>query len=453
MRRYYRVLLVWLLLIASVTWGFPLAWQQVLSEFQQYKKLTEYGRGESVKNSLVYQVRADKWVVFSIPANTEQLRIISNLNIKPSIIQQATQQELEPRWQYALHYQVLDRQNHVLSEQTYYHGTRLTRYQDEQGQQFYTNYYDNNNLIPLDGRLAILSLKSLPTAEKIQLKLETFESQAVDAVIRLYVPIKVAEHRIGTSWLRMNDKQKQALAKGSVYPAALLNENEKLNLLRHQWSPLGPQGVVDRDYQARTLYALNDVDYKEVGRQALSTGLVVDAQQPIVIPVVGSGSRLLLDLKPVDQTTHGDVVITLHWFGTGLKARWQKQMLWHGAGTPLELTVQPGLLEVHSAKPLLLKVFSQEHLGAEKIDITPQLVNTYAYYADSGLDYKIRHINHQPAMVRIDVRRLISSTDANLPATVHYQWLDAQHQILQQGELIALETPSVYDRVKNAVDK
>ena len=451
MRRYYRVLLVWLLLIASVIWGLPLVWQHVLNEFQQYKTLTVYGREESANSSLVYQVQADKWVAFSLPENTEQLRIISNLNIKPLAIQQTTQQELEQRWQYALHYQLLDRQNQLLSEQTYYHNTRLTRYQDEQGRQFYTNYYyDNNNLIPLDGRLAMLSLKSFPTAAKIQLKLETFESQAADAVMRLYIPAKVTEHQIGTLWLRMNEKQKQALAKGSVYPAALLKENEKLNLLRHQWSPLGPQGVVDRDYQVRTLYALSDIGYEEVGGKILSAGLVVDAQHPIVIPIAGLGGRLLLDLKSVEQTIPEDVAITLHWFGASLKDRWQQEMLWNDATTPLELTVQPGLLEVHSSEPLLFKASLQEHLGAEKVDITPQLLTTFSYYADSGLDYKVRHIDHQPAAIRIDVRRLISITNATLPATIHYQWLDAQHQVLQQGELITPAIPSAYERVKNA---
>ncbi|MCF7970136.1 MAG: hypothetical protein K9L22_03095 [Methylococcaceae bacterium] len=448
MRRYYRVILVGLLLIASLVWGLPLAWQQVLNEFQQYKKIKVHGREESVSSSFVYQMSADKWVTFNIPENSQQLRLISNLNIKPLAIPRTTAGELDQHWQYAVHYQLLDRQNRVLSEQRYHKSTRLTRYQDEQGLQFHGNYYYDSDLIPLDGRLAILSLKAFPTAVTIQLRLETLEPQVTDAVLRIYVPAKVAEHRIGTLWLRMNDKQKQALASDSVYPATLLKENEKLNLLRHQWRPLGPQGVLGRDYQARTLYALSDVGYEALEGQNYSTGLVVDAQQHLVIPIAGQGGRVFLDLKSLDQTSPDNVNISVRWFGARLQDRWQQEILLRGADTPIELPVQAGLLEVSSSAPLVLKAFLQEQSGAKKQEITPQLATAFSYYADSGLDYKIRHIDHQPAALRIDLRRITANTMAVQPAGIYYQYLDAQHQVLQQGELSAPTGISLYDRNK-----
>lgn len=449
MRRYYRTLFVGLLLIVSLVWGLPLAWQQVLNKFQPYKKLTIQGREELINSSLVYHLSTDKWVTFNIPDNSQQLRLISNLNIKRPAIQKTTAPELEQRWQYAVHYQLLDKQNHVLTEQYYHKNTSLTRYQDEQGQQFYGNYYYDSDLIPLDGRLAMLSLKAFPTAVKIRLKLDTLEPQVVDAVLRIYVPAQIAEHRIGTLWLRMNDKQKQALANDTVYPDTLLKENEKLNLLRHQWRPLGPQGIMGRDYQSLTLYALSDVGYEVLGGQNSTVGLVLDKQQHIVIPIPEPGGRVLLDLTSLDQTRPDNVNMTVRWSGERLQDRWQQEISLRGKNGLIELPVQSGLLELNSSAPLVLKAFLLAQNGAKKQEITPQLATTFSYYADSGLDYKIRHIDQQPAAIRIDLRRLIANPMSVQPATLYYQYLDAQHQILHQGELNAPTELSLYDRNKS----
>jgi len=450
MRRYKRVVLLWAFIITSLAWGVENIWEKIQDEFQLYKKTTIHGNSESFKSSLVYQLKANNWLVFSIPENTDKLRVISNLNVKPFLVEP----DIEQRWQYAIHYQLLDNQNKVLIDKRYYHSTFLTKYQEKQEKQekkFNTNYYAANNLIPLDGRLAALNFEQLSKAVKIKVKLEVLEPQAVDASIRIYVPSKIAEHRIGTLWLRMNVKERGALAKGSVYPESLLTETEKFNLLRHQWSPIGPQGVNDRDYFARVLYGLADVGYDQVmARTSFSTELTGDIDHPIVLPIQEVG-KVSVEFKELDAELSGDVPITFHWFGRTIKDRWQKNITWNGS-MPIELAVEPGLLVVRSAIPLALKAFSLEQLSSNKYDITPELATSYSYYAGSWLDYKVRHVGKEPASIRVDVRQKIRGTDSVMPVVIKYEWLSSQYEILYKGELDLSMTSSLYDRLKPTED-
>ncbi len=50
------------------------------------------------------------------------------------------------------------------------------------------------------------------------------------------------------------------LAAGNVYHHEFLSDDEKINLLRTEFRPLGPQGVADEDYTLRKLYILKEVE-------------------------------------------------------------------------------------------------------------------------------------------------------------------------------------------------
>ncbi len=75
---------------------------------------------------------------------------------------------------------------------------------------------------------------------------------AIDA--RAYERRPILESRLDATFVRFNPQEQADLARGNAFPVALLTPEEKHNLVRNQWRPLGPLGIEGRDYQSLVLY-------------------------------------------------------------------------------------------------------------------------------------------------------------------------------------------------------
>lgn len=452
MRRYQRFAVILAIWAAALYWSGTAAWRASLAWLEEHRKIKAFGLAGSAQRSLAYHLSAGQWLEFALPEASRQLRVVSNLNVNlhgDSPVQTAGPPQ---RWQYALHYQLIDSRGKLLADQVYYQNSRLTVYRDAQGDFYHANYYSDSPLTPLDGRLMLLGSRALPQAAYLRLKLETAEPQAADAVVRVYVPAKIAEHRIGTRWLRLNEKQQETLANHSVYPASHLSEQEKLNLIRHQWDPVGPRGVQGKDYHSRFLYALDDISYDKMDTLIAPFGAISDTQHAVTLALPEAGGRLFLELRAAaaDLQVSSGVPIGLRWFGRTQKERWQREMLWNGKEGQLDFQVAGGLLEVRATAPLAVtKAWLQPAGGGEKSEIAVQPFTTAAVYADAGVEYNVLHVDNKPAAIRIDVRRVFSGEAAEPPPLV-YQWLNRDGQSVQSGELRAPNVPSQYDRLKQA---
>jgi len=88
---------------------------------------------------------------------------------------------------------------------------------------------------------------------------------------------------------RMNKKLR--LARGSVYGADLLREQEKINLLRYEWKPVGPSGVEGDQYGTTKLYIARDFEGESVDTGQLPFGLVCGAEVRGMIPLPAGDCR------------------------------------------------------------------------------------------------------------------------------------------------------------------
>ena len=445
MRRYQR-LFVFLVMLTLLVWQYlpgllitAKAWLRYFQSSNLSSLTTTIG------TSKVYTIKPKQWLQLSIPEGTQKLRIISNAHIK-----NAKTDLLPLEWQYAIHYQTVRKDGSIIDDRTYYHNTHLTTYKDDKGKVFYGNYYADNPLTPLDGRMILLGMQSLKDTAYLRLSLEASAADITDTAVRIYAPAKVADHKINKLWFRMSQTQKDELVSSSVYPSTLLSETEKTNLLRNQWTPIGPTGIEGRDYNAQTLYILKDIELDKLEEQIIPSGLQADQDHPVVIAIPEKGGKLSLQLKALDNTheTTG-IPLTLHWSGRAAIEQWQQNAVWIKGANNLNYAVKGGWLELSPSKPVIVTAILEDETGA-KTDISPKPLTTKTYFSADQIDFSLFHFKQQYADIRIDIRQILPKGESPQAAEVDYQWLNQQSEQVTSGKLPAPDQTSRYDQLADS---
>ena len=444
MNRYNRPIGMLLLILLLCYFSWPMGVAQMRAWIARYQSKEVHHQPGSLINSLVYPVKPGQWITFNIPEGSRQLRVISNAHIQ---IPEPSSTERPRQWKYRLHYQLVDQHGVVLEDGLYHHRSQLSRYHDASGKRVYENFYVGYSQIPLDGRLMLLAMPVVGQAATIRISLVQQSPEISEVAVRFYVPVKLSEQRLASMWLRMNNRKKQLLADNSVYPAALLTETEKRNLLKHQWQAQGPTGIDGEDYRALTLYIRRELEPEKRIDPVIATGLQIDAHYPGIIPIPEQGGDLTITLsKPDGSILQEALDFQLQWFGRLREQRWKQLAQWSSDTKELKYPVEGGLLKISALQPLLVRAFLASS-AQPPVEITPSPLRITAYQANTGVDYEILHIDNQPTAVRVDIRGLFDADVLDRSVSLDYQWLDSQQQLLKQDVLTTVVSPSHYDRV------
>lgn len=442
MRRYKRPFFLALIFLSIIVYASPQLWQSAQDWRQRYKTEEMPTQPGSVSSSLVYLIKPEQWLSYTIAEGTQQLRIISNGHIeKPD------NTTLVNNWKYILRYQLLDKTGKLILDKTYHQRSHLSAYKNKNGAVFYGNYYTGQSFTPLDSRLILLSIAAIKQAKTIRISFIQQSPEVKEIAVRLYIPAKVADTGLARLWLRMSEKKKQMLAKHSVYPHTLLSATEKRNLLKNQWQPVGPDGIEGEDYFSRTLYMLRETGAEKIIESKIAMGLHIDKNHPGIIAIPEQGGILTIDLKTVDGIQLNTLAdLQLNWYGRTREQRWSNHVKWLPDQGKLSFPVQGGLLQIKASEQLLAHAFLNI---AEKqtIDITPKPLLIKAYLADHQVDYPVLHVNNQPTPMRVDIRSIYQKNSSNSEATLTYQWFDHQLKMIKSAQLSINNLPSLYDRL------
>lgn len=452
MRRYKRMLVTMGLLLMAVFF----ITSHYLMPLLHHRSLgtVDFFQHENKQESIVYALPEKNWLEFPFQS-VDYLKILTNANVpEQSKLQQAQlikTNSLTPEdyWDYALEYQVLNDKKEILQQKTYYHHTRLTIYQDKNGKQYTNaNYADLPNIIAADGRFVMVNVSDLLRPRYFRIRLSYKNPLIQHVSIRVYAPLQVAEHKLEALWLRINQQAKELLAEGSVYNAALLSNEEKRNLLKHRWQPLGPSGIQDRDYTSRLLYSYQDIEDAVLSEPVYPLGLLLDKQHRVVIPVAEPGMDLRLQYQLLDNHTPITIPLGIHWFGKKITDRWHKQISWQSnAPQDYAMKAMPGFIELSSQidTPVLVKVYQG------KAEITPllsQYIKSYIASVGQPLEFNVVHNGTSSTAMRLDIRQILIPQPKEKP-NLSYQWLDKTGKVIKQGSLLANNTVSLYDTLAN----
>ena len=449
MRRYGRFFMLLILLIAVTYFTLPILHSRTQAWIKRLQVSDVHTVSTTASTSIVYTVKPKQWLKFVLPEQSSHLRILTNVHIT-----QADMTTQNPYWAYAMSYELLDKKNTVLAKGIYHQYSHVTVYKDAQGGFVNNNYYANKNIIPLDARGILLGMRTMGNAAFLRVSLETINPAVIEAAVRVYVPMKINEHELATSWQRLSLAEKENMAKNSIYPASLLSTEEKRNLLKHQWQAVGPMGIDGKSYQSSTLYTLKEKyveqELQEIAK--LAAGLQAAPEHHAVIPIPERGGQLAITLKALDGSALASpVALTLQWFGRDKEQHWQQKTGWPIDKDSLDYNIDGGLLVIQPSSPVIVNAYLTTATETKR-DISDVLLATKTYRTSFGVDFNILHFQQASTAMRVDVRRLLTKTTTPQHETIGYQWLNDEQKIIGQGELSALEQSSLFDRVGNITE-
>jgi len=419
---------VGLLLIVTRSW-YGEQWRQERAAQQAFGHLAQ------AKALTVYELSTEQWTRFSLVASDPNLRVISNAELSSG------QYSSDERWHYALDYRLVSPSGKVLRQGTYHHRTQLTQFINEEDGTTYTNaMHFPKKLQPADGRVMQINFTEAVEADYLELRVNNLQAPLQRIVARIYQKKNFSEREASFQWQRMSQRRRNQVGDISVYPVELLNEQEKINILKRRWIRLAPIGTQDKDYFIDKLYVLEEHEGLPLEAPVYKAGLRMGAGLKAMIPLPAPAGHLRLEISPLLENSlpaEGQ----LKWYGrpATLQKQWQLSaadgsLTWRGQ-------VDQGLLELDWSAPAFVRVWQQHADGETEITPSQSYLRAYLLDAQQPVSFTISHVAQQATPLRIDLR-----TDTATAVPVRYAMRSAEGKVLDTGSLVIQPQASEFDR-------
>jgi hypothetical protein len=405
------------------------------------KKSREYINKEMIEDSVIsisYVINEEGWLVFPFEFKGNLLRIVTNANLPRDI-----NLKRDEDWQYSIRYQVTDRDGDMLLDRTHHLRSKVTFYRDDRWGEFTSSFYTEPDIVPADSREFRINISHLRDADAIRFKLLQKDKDIKDISIRVYIRYEPKKKVPGYMWRRFSEKKKERMAMGNVYPHQLLTDFEKKQLLQRQWRPLGPLGAQGKDFTARKLYVLKEVEAEEVDIYIPPIGIFIKEGHHATVPVPEGGGRLRLEFyNSSEEQPHA---LRLLWYGRGIDQYIEKTIKWkEKEKTHIESFFDTGLIDIYSEDPVGMRVFLIR--DAEEIEITPEpvYVRTYISTQNKPVTFRISHYGKNPTPFKVTLRLLLR--EGIKPNThAEYEIQGEDDKMIYRGRLPLNPIASMYD--------
>lgn len=415
--------------------GIPL-FQALTTKDRLYQK-----RMDRAIVSISYILDDKKWTSFPIPLIGSQARVVTNANM-PSSYDAKPDDERN----YAYQFQVIDKNDNILSDRIYHHRAKMTTFKDEEGDIFTNSFYIDSDLEPFDSRSMRIDFSGMEKGKFIRFRLLSKDESVSDVGLRLYIYLEHEKEQPGFLWRRLSDKQKTRLTKGNVYPHELLADEEKRNLIQRTWIPLGPLGADGKDYQSRKLYVLQESEGEATDFDLQPVGLYIKERHRGIIPVPEEGGKIRLEFLNMSGRSPQD--INLRWYGRGIGMRLDYTVSWEDGKAVFEELFKGGMIEISPSDNIAARAFLIK--GDEETEITPDPIYTRSFIIkpEMPVEYKIHHTGDRPTPFRVVFRYQIPKQEGGVPENLRYadyQLLDKDGVTVRSGEISLTEALSLYD--------
>ncbi len=418
----------------------------LVEEWEQAKEDEEPGEIPDSRVGISYVLDAKRWTTYPLPPVGEVIRSLSRANFHPDVSTLSEQGEA-----YALEYQVLDGEGRILRSRLYHYRVSRIHYVDrETGEPFRFTFYPDSGLIPSPATAVMIPLAGLEGRDRIRYRVAEKTSAIADISLQLYAPERPAERKLRYLWHRFSEEKRMRMARGNVYPAALLTEAERRNLLLNFRRPLSPMGVEGIDYDRRLLYIVKDTENieEQMDEPVPPQGLFIGPGFKGVIPIPEGGGRLRLVFSPpiprTGLSSMGD--IRIRWFGLRPHAR--RSFRWplgRGIQDPhFDANLPGGTVEIQSPVPLVVRAFLMT--GEETREITPEplIIEGFLLGPSMPVSFPIHHIRTRRTPFRADFRFLPVHP---IPITVRYAVENGKGEVIETGRMEVAGEISPYDRI------
>jgi hypothetical protein len=218
--------------------------QAGFDNFRGPAKVGGFNPDAIARRVIVYRLDPRRATLFQFSQPIARTRIIGQPILKPD--------SAEPGegWLYAYHVELLDSAGKVIDRYTIHARAALIR-PDGSRRKPYRYFRDSDNLVALSDEAVIGAHRPIAAIRMLA-------GEADPDVVA--IDVRVAEQRplldatAEPAFLRLSPDDRRRLAAPSAFPPELLTREERENLARNQWRPVGPVGIDGRDYRMSVLY-------------------------------------------------------------------------------------------------------------------------------------------------------------------------------------------------------
>ncbi|MCU7923186.1 MAG: hypothetical protein KZQ88_10890 [Candidatus Thiodiazotropha sp. (ex Dulcina madagascariensis)] len=402
------------------------------------------GNLSQTRPSIAYRLDGARWTEFPLTGHARMLRIVTNASINRPVPEAP-----EEGWLYALDFRLLDEAGRELESGEFFHRTRIRFYRSpSDGEIMNQNAFLKAERIPTDSRVHLMPL--VESAARLLLRVQRMDPLLQAVMVRGYEPEQYSEHRLDAAWNRLTFSQRERIARGSVFGPELLVPQERRNLMRNRWNPLGPSGVQERDFQVRKLFVRQGDLGEPMDEEILPAGLYMDGWHRAIVHLPEGRSRVRLHFTPVrrEQPPQQEP-ISVHWYGHSVDQRLQTTFHRTPDEASYSQVYDGGLLEIICDAPQVLRVYRESETAWEEITPASSYLRIYTLDKDRPVRYSLAHSALNATPFRLDLRAPIGAPGASGKDgyQARYLLLDADGKVLKQGELAFQPVPSLYDRL------
>jgi len=394
-------------------------------EYRKLKNIAQATRGTVFKTD-------GAAVEYVLPSSASEVRILSNPSLRDiDGARREAKANPDRRWQYALEVEELlgdgSRTRRVHTFRRTLAEVKLPGGATGSG----SFYLQNDGPTPLSAAPLRLDFAGGARPERLRVRLLSADPDIADVLLRVATPEPIAQRTAETTWRRLSEEQRVRLAAGNLYPADLLEEQERANLLGSRWRPVGPSG----DVAARDIYVLDTQD----------RGAPVEPQRPAVvrtgpdrlaiIQLPEQGGRVRIQLEPLETgAATAAEKVTIRWAGHSAFQRSDSEVPWADGSFVHDAKFGGGWLEIASRRLATVQVRLMNEGAPEGTTITPpvRLQRGWAVERSAALEFPISHVGNMSTPLRVVLRRVgpQDAVPANTP--VQMALLGAQGQVLRQ---------------------
>ncbi|MCM8854267.1 MAG: hypothetical protein LC541_00715 [Candidatus Thiodiazotropha sp.] len=402
------------------------------------------GNLAETRPSIAYRLDGERWTEFTLTGHAQMLRIVTNASIN-----QPVPEAPEEGWLYALQYRLLDGSGQELESGEFFHRTRIRFFRSPSNpEMIHQNAFLKVDQVPTDSRVHLMPL--VPSVARLQLKVRSMDPLLQEVMVRNYEPEQYSEHRLDAAWNRLTRSQRERIARGSVFSPDLLVQQERRNLMRNRWNPLGPSGVQERDFQVRKLFVRQGDLGEPLDEQILPAGLYMDGWHRATVPVPEGRARIRLDFTPVNrEQMPQQESISIRWYGPGVDKRSTSTFVWTPDHESFSQVYDGGLLEIICSEPQVLRAYREQEEGWQEITPDSSYLRIYALDSERSIRFSVAHSGSSATPFRLDLRAMVNGVEAvdGIEHKAQYLLLGDDGKVLRQGRLDLQLIPSLYDRL------
>lgn len=393
---------------------------------------------------VAYQLDAEDATVFPLVGGPDRFRLVTQ-----AAFPLGDPAEPGQSWTYAVAFELLAADGSVLASGLRHEEAGLELCLGPDGRAFSLVTLPELRLRSTLAKAQVVDLAATPGVVAVRLRLASRGEGVSQVLARVHQREPISDRAVRAAWARLGDAEREALAEEVGVPLLLLAQDERDDLLRRRWHPVGPQGAEGRDFVARTLRLRPSRDCAEpVAEPSLSPGLPVGRDRHARVPLPPGVESAALSFDPLVLGGEGPpgAEVELRWHGIvpGLPLVERARL---SSGQELTLPARGFALEVVPDRPLALRVRAAGGTGEADLAPRPLLARLFRAGRDAPVTFPVSHVDEEPTPFRLHVRCLCAPGEVP-PAVraVAFEWLDEAGVVLRSGTAEVALGPAPLER-------